>query len=55
MAHRRKSSHPVCKTRRNLELSVQNVNDDDDVSIRVYIVYSCRVIDYRFYSLLIIS
>ncbi|XP_045163539.2 uncharacterized protein LOC123527887 [Mercenaria mercenaria] len=32
MAHRRKSSHPVCKTRRNLELTIQDVNDDDDDS-----------------------
>lgn len=31
MAHRRKSSHPVCKTRRNLELPVDD-DEDSDVS-----------------------
>lgn len=49
MAHRRKSSHPVCKTRRNLEVTVADVStaDDDDVSElliinpRVFVLSSC--------------
>lgn len=54
MAHRRKSSHPVCKTRRNLELTPQDGTEDNDVSfIYVLLFYWHLFIYYRFIYLMI--